>query len=219
MERYFGKTLKREELIQIQRALAREVILKDKLPRKIKTVAGCDQAFTKKKIISAIVVCDYETMKVKEKVARSVEETFPYIPGLLMWREGPAMLEAWLSLDVKPDILLINGLGINHPRFLGDASHAGLLFDACTIGVTQRLLCGEYEEPEMGEAKKIFYQGRHVGYVLKTRRGCKPIFVSPGHKVSLITSLAIVKRCLRGYKLPEPLRLAHLHANQTKNKF
>jgi deoxyribonuclease V len=205
-----------EKLVGIQEALAPKVILKDKL-FKLRTIGGCDQAFKGKEIISAMVVCDHPTMEVVERKSKVVRETFPYVPGLLMWREGPAMLEAWLELDRKPDVLLVNGLGINHPRFLGNASHLGLILNACTIGVTQSLLCGEYEEPlRVGEARPIFHQGIHVGYALKSKQGCKPIFVSPGHKLSLETSLKIVKESLRGYKFPEPLRLAHLYANELK---
>lgn len=206
-----------EELLHIQQELAKHVKLEGK-PR-LERVAGVDEAFAGDWIISAVVVCN-PCMEVLEVSMGVRKAEFPYVPGLLAWREGPAILDACLELSVKPDLLILNGCGINHPRFLGLASHMGLLLDACTVGVTQNLLCGKFEMPRKeGEATPIFYGNRQVGYALLSKRGCKPIFIAPGHKIGMEESLEVVKKCLRNHKLPEPLRLAHLRAAQLKSEF
>ncbi len=123
-------------------------------------------------------------------------------------------------MKIKPDVILINGQGIAHPLRCGIASHVGVSLDVPSIGVAQSKLCGEYKEPkEVGHYTSIIYNGKKVGYVYKSKENCKPIFVSPGHKVSSRTSLKIVTSCIGKYKLPIPLRMAHGYANEMKEKY
>ncbi len=219
-----------EELYRIQEEIASKAVIKDKLSLKeLKLVAGADQAFfyesktdtedkdRQEKIISAVVVLEYPSMKLVTYSYSVMSVDFPYIPGLLSFREAPAILNAFHALKSKPDLLIIDGCGINHPRFAGLATHVGVILDIATIGVAKNLLCGSGEVPgEEGEACVIDYKGRDIGYYLKSKKGSKPIIVAPGHKVSLDTSLRLIKNCIHKHKLPEPTRIAHLYANKIK---
>lgn len=221
-----------EELYRIQEEIASKAVIADNLnPEELKVIAGADQAFLYdskdepknkgEEIISAIVLLEYPSMKFIDHAYSRMPVDFPYIPGLLSFREAPAILNAFRALKTKPDLLVIDGGGINHPRFAGLATDVGVSLDIATIGVTKKLLCGTGELPddEEGEARIITYQDREVGYYLKSKKGCKPIIVAPGHKVSLETSLKLVKTCIRKHKLPEPTRIAHLCANRMKKDF
>ncbi|MBW2977401.1 endonuclease V, partial [Candidatus Woesearchaeota archaeon] len=179
----------------------------------IKLVGGVDQAFKDNKIISAFVVCDYKTMEVIERKYVVVEASMPYISGYLSYREAPAIVEAYLKLENKPDVILVDAHGIAHPRKLGMASHVGLLLDKTTVGVAKKLLVGEIKED------KIIVEEKVRGYGLVTKEYARPIFVSPGHKIGLKTSLEIVKNCMKlPHKLPEPIHLAHRYANKIREK-
>jgi deoxyribonuclease V len=224
-----------EELYRIQEEIASKAVIEDKLSLKeLKLIAGADQAFfyeskndtenedRQEKIISAVVVLEYPSMRFIDYSYSVMPVDFPYIPGLLSFREAPAIINAFHALKNKnkPDLLVIDGCGINHPRFAGLATHVGVILDVATIGVAKNLLCGKGEVPgEEGEEHVIKYEGREVGYYLKSQKGCKPIIVAPGHKVSLDTSLKIIKNCLKVHKLPEPTRIAHLYANKIKKEF
>ncbi len=214
------------DLYPMQEEIASKAIIEDQL-RALSLVAGADQAFFREAtngntegreiMISAVVVLEYPSMKFLYHSSAMMPVDFPYIPGLLSFREAPAIIEAFHKLDKKPDLLLIDGCGINHPRFAGLATHVGVLLDIPTIGVAKNILCGSGTIPSKpGEANLIRYHGREVGYYLKSKKGCRPLVVAPGHKVSLDTSLTIVKSCIRKYKLPEPTRLAHLCVNKLK---
>jgi len=204
--------MRMEEFKKEQIELARKIILEDRFS-KINTIAGVDQAFINNRIISAIVVCDTERMKIIEKEYAIVNAPFEYIPGLLSFREGPAIVDVFGKLKRKPDILLVDGHGIAHMRKFGLASYVGLNLDQPTIGVAKNLLDGEIIK------EKIYINREIRGYELKTKKGCKPIYVSPGHRVSLSSSLEIVRNCLREHKLPEPLFLAHRYANEVREKY
>jgi len=187
-------------------------------------VGGADQAFIleneNEKIISAVVVLAYPSLKVVERAFAVMPVNFPYIPGLLAFREAPAIAEAFKRLRRKPEVLFVDGCGVNHPRFAGLATHVGVSLDVATIGVAKKLLCGRGEIPEKeGEATEIRFKGRVVGFFLKSKRGCRPIIVAPGHKISLSTALELTKRCIRKHKLPEPTRIAHTFANEIKKRF
>lgn len=209
----------REELIKIQEKFNKKIILNDVLPPKIRMIAGVDQAFLDNRIISAIVVCDNLSMNVVEKKHVIAKIDFPYIPGFLSFREGPPIMKVFKKLQNTPDVLLVDGNGILHPRGIGLASHVGLLLNIPTIGVAKSLLCGKFKKVKgIGSYSPVIYDSKTIGYVYKSKKNCKPIFISPGHKVSLKTSLKIVKNCIGEYKLPIPLRLAHLHANEIKMK-
>ncbi|MEM3364725.1 MAG: endonuclease V [Candidatus Micrarchaeia archaeon] len=191
-----------QSLRAIQQRLAGSVILEDRFGE-IRLIGGIDIAYKGDNAACAIVLFDYEDMKMADSAYVCGKVKFPYIPGLLSFREGPIMKKAYAHLNKKPDLLLVNGNGILHPRFIGIASHLGVELGAPTIGVTQHLLCGQ-----VGEDGKIYIDGRHVGYSYTSKKGCAPIYISPGHMVSLQASLEIVKRCILGHKLPEPLHLA-----------
>lgn len=210
----------KEELIKIQERDREKIILRNILPKKIKIVGGVDQSFIgEDKIISSIVVCNYSDMKIIEKYYSILKTIFPYIPGFLSFREGPAIIKTFKKLKDKPDLLLIDGNGILHPRGIGLASYVGISLDIPTIGVAKSLLCGEYKQVKnVGEYSKIIYKNKTVGYAYKSKKDCKPIFISPGHKVNLTKSLEIVKECIRGFRIPEPIRLSHHFSNEINNK-
>ncbi len=163
---------------------------------------------------AAAVVLNYPELKVVEtKVARGKLD-FLYIPGLLSFRESPLILAACEKLTVTPDLILVDGQGIAHPRRLGLASHLGLFLNTPTIGCAKSLLCGQHEEPgvESGSYAEVLDRGETIGAALRTKLGVKPIYVSIGHKVDLQTAIYWAMNCCRGHRLPEPTRLAHLAA-------
>jgi len=209
-----------DELYRIQRKLAPKVILVDIFRKPIQYVAGIDLAFMGDMAFTACVIVDYATLEVISTKTVESRLDFPYIPTLLFFREGPSILKAIGSSQPKADIYFINAQGFAHPKFIGCASHVGVLANVPTIGVTSRKLCGEYEHDpkEAGEAISMRHSRKAVGWVTKSAAECKPIFVSPGHRVSLESSLKIVVTCLKGHRLPEPLRLAHIAANKEKRK-
>jgi deoxyribonuclease V len=152
------------------------------------------------------------TLVEKSLVRQAVD--FPYIPGLLSFREAPLILAAWERLDCTPDLVLVDGQGIAHPRRLGLASHLGLLLDLPAIGCAKSLLCGSHGpvREEAGSYAEITDGDEVIGAALRTKPGVRPLYVSVGHKVSLPSALSWVLRCCRGYRLPEPTRQAHLTA-------
>ena len=162
----------------------------------------------------AVVVMDYPALKVVEVKTVNEKLAFPYIPGLLSFRESPLVLTVCEKLTVTPDLILVDGQGLAHPRRLGLASHLGLLLDTPTIGCAKSRLCGRHEEPanEPGSSAELVDNGELIGAVLRTKTDTKPLYVSIGHKVDLDTAIHWVLACCRGYRIPEPLRLAHLAA-------
>ncbi len=200
------RRLKEEQL-----KLAKKVSLKDEFSE-IKTIGGVDQAFANGKIISMVVVLDYNTFELMDNKFAIVGETMPYVPGFLGYREGPAIVEAFSKLERKPDLLMVDGNGILHQRRIGLASHVGLLLDVPTIGVAKKLLLGEVR------GNKVFVDEKQLATLFVTKEHAKPIYVSPGHKISMKTTEEVMAHCLRGCKLPEPLRLAHKFANKIENR-
>ncbi len=179
-------------------------------------IAGVDISVEKARGMAtgAVVVLSYPELRVVEtRVARGRLD-FPYIPGLLSFRESPLTLAACESLSITPDLILVDGQGIAHPRRFGLASHLGLFLDRPTIGCAKSRLCGSHEIPgiEPGSYAEVIDRGETIGAALRTRPGVKPVYVSIGHKVDLQTALYWVLECCRGYRLPEPTRLAHLAA-------
>lgn len=200
-----------DKLRKEQQELAKRVIVKNSFG-KLKTIAAADQSFLSgNRIISAIVSFTFPDLEEKERAYSLRRVSFSYIPGFLSYREAPPIIAAFRKLKQKPDILLIDGNGILHPLRIGIASHVGVMLNQPTIGVAKSLLCGKVEK------EKVYLDGMVVGRKLSTKKGCKPIYVSLGHRVSLKTSVKIVKECLLDHKLPEPLRIAHLYANELKN--
>ena len=200
-----------ERLREMQMKIAARVILEDRFRKPIKVITGFDASFLDDQAVVAAVSVNYNTLEVIERKVLKEKVHFPYIPTFLGFREGPLVTKLLKKLRVKPDVLMLDAQGVAHPLFCGCASHVGVLAQKPTIGVAKSLLCGEYrEEPrEVGAWVPLVYMGRVVGAVFKSKRGCRPLFVSPGHMISLASSIQIVKGCVRGYKLPEPLHLAH----------
>ncbi len=202
--------MKIRDLEKEQLRLAKKVIVKDDFDE-LKLIGGCDQAFTDNKVISAVVVLDYATLKVVEKKYAVVEAPIQYIPGFLSYRESPAVIEAVSKLNQKPDLLMVDANGILHPRKIGMASHLGILLDMPTIGVAKKLLMGEEKDG------KILVDGEPRALAIKTKEHAKPIYVSPGHRVSMRTAAEVVKKCMvEKHKLPEPLHEAHKYSNKVR---
>jgi len=179
-------------------------------------IAGLDISAGKAQGVATgtAVVLDYPELRVVETQVAQGRLDFPYIPGLLSFRESPLTLAACEQLSIIPDLILVDGQGVAHPRRFGLASHLGLFLDMPTIGCAKSLLCGSHEEPgvEPGSYVEITDRGEAIGVALRTKLGVKPVFVSTGHKIDLETAVHWVLECCRGYRLPEPLRLAHLAA-------
>ena len=167
------------------------------------------------RVRGTVVVLSYPELEVAEIGAVEQTVDFPYIPGLLSFRESPVILAAYEKLRSKPDLILVDGQGIAHPRRFGIASHLGILLDVPTIGCAKSLLCGTFGSlgAEVGSAAEIEHEGEVVGVALRTKANVRPVFVSIGHKVDLPAAVSWVNRCCRGYRLPEPTRLAHQAAS------
>lgn len=210
------------KLKETQKKIAEKVILKDSFKfSKLKTVAGFDLAFHNKKVICVAVVLDFKTMEVLEKRYTISEEKFPYISNFLMFREGPPIIDTYHELKNEPDVLLIDGSGILHPLKSGVATYVGVSLDKPTIGVIKKLLCGEvfegkiYLEKDTIEGKVKELRGERI----ETKIGSRPIFVSPGHKITINTAVKVIEGCMRdNHKLPEPLRLAHKYADRIREE-
>lgn len=206
-----------EFLKDIQAKIAVAVSTEDEFGN-LKIIAGSDCAFLGDLIICGVVLLDYETMEVIEGTHVIQKVNFPYITTYLTFREGKPVVDALSKLKEKPDLLMVDGCGINHPRKAGLATHIGVVTDIPTIGIAKKILCGVAEKPETGEAKPLVFQEQQVGWLLKTTRRSNPIIVAPGHRISMNTCLEVTRKCLRGYKLPEPTRLAHMYVNEIKRE-
>lgn len=210
-----------KEAYQIQRDLRTRVFLRNGF-RQVSTVGAADVAFDerKKKAYAAAVVLslnDFRVLEVKEAVS---DVEFPYVPGLLSFREGRPLLKVLELLTQEPDVLLFDGQGIAHPRGLGLATHMGILLEKPTIGCAKSRLAGEAKVPpiEKGGVEPLMLAGKKVGFVLRTKAKTDPIYVSPGHLVDVDTALEIVKYCARDHRLPEPVRLADQKSKDLKAK-
>ena len=216
MSDFFPADTSRKSLLESQRIVARMVIEKDDFGE-LRLIGGVDQAFVNYTIISAILIMDFVSLEVKERVYSIQPVNYPYIPTFLSFREGPIIVNTFKKLNMLPDILMVDGAGINHPRRAGIATHIGVALDVPTIGITKKILCGSGEEPSgIGKSTPLIFEGSKVGWLLKSNARSRPIIIAPGHRVSLDSSISIVKACLRGHKLPEPIRLAHNYVNEIK---
>ena len=175
----------------------------------IHTVAGVDASY-REIGRAAIAVFSFPDLTLLEEVTATREAPFPYIPGLLAFREGPVALAAYERLAIQPDLLLFDAHGYAHPRRMGLASHLGVYLDRPSIGCAKSRLTGKYEEPgpEMGAWSPLLSRGEEIGRVVRTKARTKPIFVSVGYRVTLPLAVEVVLRCVRGYRLPEPTRIA-----------
>lgn len=181
-------------------------------------VGGGDVSFSSNRAIAAVVVVDYQSGSLLKQVKTFQPIAFPYIPGLLSFREAPALLTALGELDRLPDILLVDGHGQAHPRRFGLACHLGVLLDLPVVGCAKSRLVGQVDElgEEVGSRADLTVEGNLLGVALRTRAGAKPIYVSIGHRVDLPSAIQIVLGCVHSHRLPEPLRLAHNLATDLK---
>jgi len=211
-----------KEGIELQKKLRREIKLTPlgSLPE---TVAGADVSYNKGSNIffAGIVLLSFPGMEIIDEVSAVGKVDFPYIPGLLSFREGPVLIEALRKLEATPDLIIFDGQGIAHPRGLGIASHMGLILNIPSIGCAKTRLCGDYDEPglEKGSSSPLLMKGKETGVVLRTKDGVKALFVSPGHIVDIRDSMDIVLTCSKKYRLPEPTRQAHLLVNRVRRGF
>ncbi|MEW6526588.1 MAG: deoxyribonuclease V [Spirochaetota bacterium] len=207
-----------QEAIIIQKNLAGNVIITGK-PEKIEYIAGIDVALTPDdRGYCIIAVFSFPTMELCEEVFCSDPITFPYVPGLLSFREGPLVLKAYEKLSIKPDVLVFDGQGIAHPRRFGIASHIGVILDVPTIGCAKSRLCGTYSEPgpNKGDRAYLYDKDEIIGVVLRTRAQVKPVFVSPGHKIGIDEATDIMMQCTGNYRIPVPTRYAHCRVTMYK---
>ena len=206
------------EAVEIQEQLASR-ISRDNYVKRPRYIAGVDISARRGQETAAasIVVLKYPELEVVEaRVARGKLD-FPYIPGLLSFREIPLTLAAYKMLSIRPDLIMVDGQGIAHPRRIGLASHLGLVLNTPTIGCAKSLLCGSCGTPgnETGNYARIVENGETIGAALRTRPGVKPVFISIGHKISFQATIRWVLRCGKGYRIPEPTRLAHMSAKDS----
>ncbi len=208
-----------EEALEIQNALCGRVIIKP-LGKKPRLIAAADAAFHDGVALAAACLYTYPELELKEIATGTVPLSLPYRPGFLSFCEGPAIYKTINSLNEKPELLLLDGQGIAHPRRLGLASFIGLLFGLPAIGCAKSVLVGSFMTPgeEAGSFTELIYKGEVVGYALRSRARTRPIFISPGHLINLEDSLKIVLSCLRGFRIPEPLRQAHLMTVKLKEQ-
>jgi deoxyribonuclease V len=208
--------------VAIQAELREKLILADGLSGDIRIVAGADISCTKgdDRVYAAVVLLDAATLEVIEEATYSCRISFPYIPGLLSFREGPPMLRAFEKLRRRPDMVLFDGQGIAHPRGFGLAAHMGLILDLPSVGCAKTRLIGAFEEPgaKKGQLSPLIHDGKPIGAVLRTKDRVKPLFVSQGHRISLEHAVDVVLRCTRRYRIPEPVRRAHILVNQMRQE-
>ncbi|MFW5692247.1 MAG: deoxyribonuclease V [Chloroflexota bacterium] len=200
------------EAVTLQKELADQVIYDRPLKlADVHLVAGVDVGVKDNVSRAAVIVMAFPSLELVEQVTASQPTPFPYIPGLLSFREGPVLVEAFERLEHEPDVLIFDGMGRIHPRRIGIASHMGLWLDKPTIGCGKTHLIGKYGElqSEKGAHVMLYDHGEQLGVVLRTRQNVKPVYISPGHRIDLESAIAIVMACTTKYRLPEPIRQAH----------
>ena len=204
------------EAVELQKRL-RERVSVVPLKKNVETIAGADISFNKfdPVVYAGVVVLRLPSLEVIEEVGVVSETRFPYVPGLLSFRETPSVLEAWAKLKTEPDAVMFDGQGLAHPRRAGIASHVGLLIERPTLGCAKSVLVGKFDEPgeERGSWTPMLDKGETVGAALRTKTRVQPIYVSPGHLIDLAGAIQLTLRCDGGYRQPEPTRRAHLLVN------
>ena len=208
----------------------RAIQIQDELRKKIrlrapsgpwKRIAAADVAYSRmdNRLFAGFLLFSYPELTLLESASARGRASFPYIPGLLSFREAPILIRAFSRLKTKPELIVIDGQGIAHPRSMGIATHLGLIFDLPTIGCAKSRLIGMHEEPPaaLGGCSPLIEKGQTVGMIVRTRTGIKPVYVSPGHKMDLETSVKMILSLCRGHRIPEPLRQAHLFVNRLRS--
>jgi len=213
------------EAICLQRRLAGLVRAGDsgKCPLKIEAIrliAGADVSYSKTTdtCYAAVVLLRFPDMTVVEERTAVLKSAFPYVPGLLSFREGEPLTRAFGKLRGRPDVLVFDAQGIAHPRRVGLASHMGLIYGIPSIGCAKTILCGTFEEPgeAAGDVSPLLYKGEQVGAVLRTKSGCRPMFISPGHLMDVEWAFSFIRECPGRYRQPEVTRRAHLLSNRIR---
>lgn len=204
---------------ETQRLLAQRVVTEDAFGE-VRTVAGADISHNVRDpqaiVYAAMVLLEWPGLAVRDRAGVRTRSDFPYVPGYLGFRECPSLVAAYERLPAVPDLIIVDGHGISHPRGFGIATHLGVLLDRPTIGVAKSILVGApagEPGPEPGDHVPLVWRDRTIGAVLRTKRRVNPVYVSIGHRISLPTAIEWVMRMVRGYRLPEPTRQAHLAAN------
>jgi len=215
------ESLSPAQAIELQNELRKQIRI-EPLTKPIQTIAGADISFNKyeETVYAGIIVLSFPDLQEVAKATVISRTSFPYIPGLLSFREVPSLLKAWDQLKIKPDLMVLDGQGIAHPRRMGIATHFGLVTDTPAIGCAKSLLTGKFETlPEAAGSESLIFDGEEViGAALRTKNKVNPVFISPGHRIDLQQSLEIIKRCVAGYRIPEPTRKAHLLVNQVRTQ-
>jgi len=209
-----------EDAARLQNELAARLQEEPLDAERVRFVAGADVSYEQASdtMFAAVVVVNYLGLDVVEEATAVKTTRFPYIPGFLSFREGPALLAAFEKLRQVPDLVLFDGQGIAHPRGMGVASHLGLFLDLPSIGCAKSVLVGSYSTPgtERGSTSALIYRGRQVGAVVRTRTGVSPVIVSVGHRADLAGAIEVVLRLAPRFRIPEPIRRAHILANKTR---
>ncbi len=205
--------------IQIQ--LAKKLVIEDGVEMsKLETIAGCDVAFDKKSntAFGAVVLLSYPELEVFRTITGTAPIRFPYVPGYLSFRELEVLVSLFEAIDERLDLVLVDGQGIAHPRGIGLASHLGLFLGIPTIGCAKSRLVGEHEGigPHKGGAVPIFYDSKCVGMLLRTRDNVKPMYISPGHLISIESAADLALACTTRFRMPEPTRQAHIAVTKYK---
>lgn len=202
---------KPKELREIQKEILKGISLKDQFTE-IKLIAAFDITFTKNKYACSSLVFEYPSLKLIEKKNSTGEELMPYSPNFSAFREGPQIIELFKQLENKPDILITNSHGALHPNKVGLASYIGVLLNKPTIGVFKNLIFGRLDQDN------ILFDQDLKGKALKTKEHAKPVFITPGHGISIESSYKIIKNTIRDHKMPLPIHLAHKYANKLKKQ-
>ena len=205
------------EAVALQQQLRREIVADRPIDLgAVRLVAGVDVSVKENRSQAAVVVVSFPQLRPVETVRAGRPTPFPYIPGLLSFREGPVLEEAFAKLRLEPDVFVFDGMGIAHPRRIGIASHMGLWLERPSIGCGKTLLTGRYRDlgAEKGAWAPLIDRGEVIGAALRTRADTSPVFISPGHLADLPTSIELVLRCSPRFRLPEPIRFAHKAAGE-----
>lgn len=196
----------------------RDSLIHAPLDKEIKTIGGADISLNRFSdvIYAGIVVLDFNTLKPLAYSLVKSKTSFPYVPGFLAFREVPALIEAYSQMVTKPDVIMVDGHGIAHPRRLGIAAHLGALIDVPTLGCAKKKLYGHFEEPSVSKNSfsPLMNKEELLGYVVRTKNKVKPVYISPGNQLSMEDSLQIAIHCTGNYRLPEPTRKAHEFVNR-----
>lgn len=208
------------DAVSIQYDLARQLVLEDGKAARPKKIAGADISYSRNDdlFFAAVVVLDAGSLEVIEESSSVDRVSFPYIPGLLSFREAPVLLKAFEKIKSRPDVVMFDGQGIAHPRRLGLACHMGLFLDVASLGCAKKKLVGDFTEPgaKKGKWSDLVHRGETIGAVLRTKDNVKPVFISPGHRIGFARAVETALACCNGYRIPEPTRQAHLLVNRLR---